>query len=502
MPKQSSWISTARLAHLAMTRLLSGALRRVTLLLAILGAAMVTGCVVNQTKEVQTYRDVLDAHAPKPKPLEPGETLTLERALALANADNEQLASQGETYLQALINKNRAVAAFLPSVSFQPNFTLEQAPKGGATASPGAPSTSAAAAAASAGGYVQQGNVLRRFEAPVVGSMNLSYYNVPTLKGAETTIVQQRQLLLDAQATVLLNVAQTYYQVLISTRQAAVLQDSLALQTARVRDVEGRFKVRLALALEVAQARSAESATQVLLTQADNDVRNGRRTLAVLIGAAQVDGPLVDESVPPEQLAPINTYVEQAVAHRQDLLAAQAAVKAAHYAVDAAVSEYYPSVSLNVAGFLYRENYANATKWDGILLANLPIFSPGTIKADVRTAWSRLRQAALFESYLRRQIEQGVQSAYDNFVTSGSQLTELQREVQAASDAYQQSVQLEKNGLAIPLDVLTAQNTLLNAQLQYASEAFSRTVYYLDLLRAIGDLNPRTPESLVPARRK
>jgi hypothetical protein len=79
-------------------------------------------------------------------------------------ADNELLASQGETYLQSLINKNRAVAAFLPSVSFQPNFTLEQAPKGGATASPGAPSTSAAAAAASSGGYVQQGNVLRRFD--------------------------------------------------------------------------------------------------------------------------------------------------------------------------------------------------------------------------------------------------------------------------------------------------------------------------------------------------
>ena len=91
-----------------------------------------------------------------------------------------------------------------------------------------------------------------------------------------------------------------------------------------------------------------------------------------------------------------------------------------------------------------------------------------------------------------------MQTAYDNFVTSGGQLTELQREVQAASDAYQQSVQLEKNGLAIPLDVLTAQNTLLNARLQYASEAFSRTVYYLDLLRATGDLNPRTPESLRP----
>jgi outer membrane protein TolC len=44
--------------------------------------------------------------------------------------------------------------------------------------------------------------------------------------------------------------------------------------------------------------------------------------------------------------------------------------------------------------------------------------------------------------------------------------------------------------------VLTAQNTLLNSQLQYANEAFSRTIFYLDLIRAIGDLNPRTPLNL------
>jgi len=129
-------------------------------------------------------------------------------------------------------------------------------------------------------------------------------------------------------------------------------------------------------------------------------------------------------------------------------------------------------------------------------VANLPIFTAGTIRADVRDAWSRLRQAALFESYLHREIEQGVRSAYDNLTTSGSVLKELQQEVRASSDAYQQSVQLEKNGLAIPLDVLTAQNSLLNARLQYADEAFSRTVFYLDLIRATGDLSPQAPLGL------
>ena len=63
----------------------------------------------------------------------------------------------------------------------------------------------------------------------------------------------------------------------------------------------------------------------------------------------------------------------------------------------AAFSQYYPSVSLNFNAFLYRENFDDASKWTAVLSANLPIFTAGLIHADVRDAWSGLRQAALLE---------------------------------------------------------------------------------------------------------
>ena len=212
--------------------------------------------------------------------------------------------------------------------------------------------------------------------------MNFSFRNVPLYKAAEIEVAQQRQLLLDAQATILLNVAQTYYQVVIAMRQVGVLQHSLALQDARLADMEGRFKVRLALDLDVAQARSNESATRVLLSHASNDVRNGRRTLALLIGAPQVDGPLVATTLVPDPAISATYYVDRAFARRQDLLAAGDAVKQARYAVKAAIAEYYPTVSLNVAAYLYLENYADASKWNGILSGNLPIFTGGAIRSS------------------------------------------------------------------------------------------------------------------------
>ncbi|MGD1276421.1 MAG: TolC family protein [Tepidisphaeraceae bacterium] len=467
--------------------------------IAMVALAVLAGCV-NQHKEVMTYREVVDAGLPRPRAYQSGQPLSLQRAMALANQDNEQIALGGENYLQALIDKNRAVAAFLPTVSFQPGFTIEQIPPIGST-TPGPITPAQVQSSAKSGGWVVSGNTWHQFNAPVVGAMNLSAASVSNLQTAEQVIVQQRQLLLDAQATVLLNVAEAYYQVLRSEDQVRVLQNSVNVEEARLRDVEGRYANHLALALEVSQTRAQVAGTRAALAQAQSDVRNGRRTLAFLIGVAVVDGPLADDVLVPDRLPAVDAFRASASAGRQDLLAAESAVRAARFAVDSAIAEYYPSVSLNVAGFLYREYFSSASKWDAILMGNLPIFSAGVIEADVRTAWSRLRQAALQQAMLRRQIDQDVQTAYDNLVTADKKLADLALQVQAASDARRQAGQLLNNGLAIPLDVLVAQDTLLNAQLLYTSERFDRTVFYLDLLRITGQLTVHTPEQWPPSTR-
>jgi outer membrane protein len=436
-----------------------------------------------------TYRKVVDAGLPRPRSYQPGQPLSLSRAMALANEDNEQIALQGENYLQAIIAKNRAFAAFLPTVSFQPDYTIEQAGTVGSTT--GVANVSPQVAA-TAGGFTIQGDTWQRLEAPVVGNMNLSFVSYPNLRSTEQTIVQQRQLLIDAQATLLLQVAQTYYQILRSEQQVIVLENSLKVQQARLKDAQSRFENHLALALEVSQTRAQVAATEADLTQAQSDVRNGRHTLAFLIGVSEVDGPLIDEVAVPDQVWSVDEFRADAGIYRQDLLAADSAVRAAKYSVDAAIAQYYPSVSINVAGFLYRQYFSQASKWDAILIANLPIFSAGIIEADVRQAWSRLRQAALYQSELRRQIDRDVQIAYDNLSTSQKLLVSFNEEVKAASDALNQSQQLLSNQLAIPLDVLTAQDTLLTSQLNFTSENFNRTVFYLDLLRITGQLTPTT----------
>src|SRR3954470_8817425 len=119
-------------------------------------ACAVAGCEVDQKKEVAKYRKELDAPATGMAiDYQPGETLTLERALLLANRDNERLAISGENYLQGLIEKDRAAAIFLPTVALEPAYTVTDRANAGTGGAVG-----------TIGGFRPVGSTLRRLRGP------------------------------------------------------------------------------------------------------------------------------------------------------------------------------------------------------------------------------------------------------------------------------------------------------------------------------------------------
>ena len=445
---------------------------------------LLCGCAVDQRKEVATYRKVLDGAAGGAAvDYHPGETLSLQRALLLANRDYERLAIAGEDYLQALIEKDRAAWNFLPTVGLEPSYTVTDRPNTGSSGAVG-----------TIGGFRGVGSTLRRFEAPVVSRVNLfnGFADVARLRGARAEAERLRLRLLDQQALVLLDVAQVYFQILRSERQVGVLEASLRLQEERVRDVEARQQAGLARPLDVSQTRARAAGTRVSLVSAGSDVANGRTTLATLIGVDHVDGPLSydlgEELSAGAPLAPLETFEQRAVEDREDVRAARAAVRAARQDVSRAVAQYYPSVTLNLTGFLYRENFDDASKWTAVLNANLPVFSAGQIEADVRRAWSLLRQAALFESLARREALRDVRLGYETVSSSRERLALLETQVAAAREALEQAEGSYRVGLATNLERLTSQADLLDAELQLATEQFDHALRLLDLKRFTGRL--------------
>lgn len=475
-------------------------LRRRRLLLpptALFVLVSTVGCAVDQEKEVARYQEVLRANLlAREQVFTPGEPLSLRQALDLANRQNERLAIEGENYLQALIERKRAAAAFLPTVSLVPSYSFRETVDNGGGGNGGADD---------GGGGSNASSNDRTFNVPVNANANLfnGFSDVARLRGSARTIEQRRNLLLDLQESVLLDAAQVYYQVLRSERSAEVLASSLKVQEARVRDIQGRQAAGLARPLDVAQTEAQASTTRVTLITARNDVRNGRATLAFLTAAPVQDSPLIDAFDVPTALLPLAELQERAVLERRDLRAASAAVLAARQGVNAAVGQYYPSVTLDLNVFVYRESFPDERTWDGLLRANLPIFSAGLIEADVREAWSFYRQAALVESLLRREVAQQVQLAYQDVRANEDRIAELQVQLRAAQQAFNQADQSYNVGLATNLERVTAQDQLLSAQLQLTSAEFDRTLAYLALARATGELRQRletTPSAPVTTR--
>ncbi len=450
-----------------------------------LGAVMLTGCV-NQKSEIAHYDRILHAHpAATPSQLVVPHVLTLSHAMTMANNNNEHLAIAGENYLQALIAHDRAYATFMPTVGLQPQDFQR---KGFNEA-----------------GFPGIGNLFQThyFDLPLQAQLNLNVLrDARAIQAAGAAAAQQKALLLDLQSNLLLEVAQTYYRVLSEQRSVHVLRRTLRVQKANVASMERKEKAGVALRLSVLQSQADEAATRVQLTTAIGNVSNGRATLAYLIGEPSLAGAvLVSQFNPPQKIATLATLDHTALLDREDLRAAGDAEIVAKRGVSAAVAEYFPTVSLNFNTFLYKESFPSDSWWSGLFSANIPIFEGGMIYQDIRKSWSQLRQAALQRQLLARHILEEVRIARQNWNTSCSLVRNLHTEWRSARAAWRQAQHSYNAGLATNLDVITAQDRALSAQLAYQQARYTKRLNMLNLLRATGRLTWPTVRRLASAEK-
>lgn len=176
---------------------------------------------------------------------------------------------------------------------------------------------------------------------------------------------------------------------------------------------------------------------------------------------------------------------------RPDIRLANHALEEAFYNTQAARAAFFPSISLSgLAGWT---NSAGGIVVDPAgLLLNLvgqltqPIFARGSIKANLKI--SKLAQEDLQKRYVQAVIDAGNQvneAMADYQVASEKQLL-YHRQVQVLYDAYSGTHQLMDNGKASYLEVLTAQESLLTAQLSEAMNMYDAAKAVIALYIALG----------------
>lgn len=452
-------------------------------------AALAWGCAVDQQREVAAYREFAAAGAPAEFAAD--APLSLETALRLAAHHNERIGIEGENLVQALAARRRAAAALLPTLDLFGNSTVrENVGSGGG----GGGGTDSGGSSNTARNTIFDGGLRAQY------TLLTGMTDFAAASALDATIEQRRWLLLDLRETLLIETARAYYSVVVAEQLVRVIESSARVQAERLRDIRGRQEVGFARPLDVAQIESQVSATAVALLNAQNAQRNARSALSLLTGAPVHESPLTDGFAPDSDAGEsLEGLIALGLAHRQDVVAADAAVRAARRTVDAEIGRYYPTVTLNLDYFLTRQSVPTDRDWTALLTLNLPLFSAGRIDADVRAAWSRFRQELLRLSLTRRQAEADVRIAHEQLRSAGLRVKELDRQVRAAAESLRQAEAAYAAGLGTNLERITAQDQALSAELSLARERYALKVAHLELRRSLGTLAADTLADLPPA---
>jgi outer membrane protein TolC len=176
--------------------------------------------------------------------------------------------------------------------------------------------------------------------------------------------------------------------------------------------------------------------------------------------------------------------------NRPDIRLADYAMEEAFYNTQVARSAFFPSITLSgTAGWT---NSAGAVVNPGKILLNAvasltqPIYAQGKLKANLKI--NQLNQEDLINQYVQTVIEAGseVNEALADCQAALEKHGFYERQVEVLKLAYRGTHELMDNGKASYLEVLTAQERLLNAQLNQAVNMYNGAQGLIALYIALG----------------
>ena len=174
---------------------------------------------------------------------------------------------------------------------------------------------------------------------------------------------------------------------------------------------------------------------------------------------------------------------------RPDIRLANFFIEEAFYNVQAARAAFYPSITLTgEAGWTNNGGLVNPGKLLLQLVGQLsqPIFARGQINANYKMA--QLTEENLKKKYVQAVVDAGnqVNEAIADCRAARESHEYYHRQVEVLHEAYNGTHELMDNGKAAYLEVLTAQESLLSAQLNEASNMYNGAQALISLYIALG----------------
>jgi outer membrane protein len=441
--------------------------------LAALAALIVAGSALASDQKV----------APRRGPAVAGAT-TLPMALMQAYQNNPQLNAQRAATRAVDEGVAIALGGYRPRVTATGSLTevyLENFTKSGPTVT--CTATNCGSATVSSYGITATQTLFNGFQ---TGNRT---------RQAEAQVFASREILRTTEQTVLLNAVIAYMNLL---RDAAILElqrSNVTVLEATLRQTRDRFNVGEVTRTDVAQAESRLAAGRSQLLTAESNYTTSRANYRQVIG---VEPGRLTAAMPVDRLSPRNLAGALGRGRTEHPL-----ITAASYNVDVAVFQVkiaegalYPTLTLQgnaqkQIGSTSNLNTASSLTASVTGQLSVPLYQGGGEYATIRQAKEILGQRRLDLDAARDQVQSTVTQAWGLLEAAKAQIEATTSQVNAAEIALNGVREEARVGQRTTLDVLNAQQDLVNARVALVTAQRDRVVASYTLLAAVGGLSPQ-----------
>lgn len=305
-------------------------------------------------------------------------------------------------------------------------------------------------------------------------------------QAAQETVLSTRQSLIDVEQQVLSRAAIAYLSVLLQEETVQIRQNNVDLSSEELRASNDRFEVGEVTRTDVALSEAQLASSRADLADAKGDLSTAQAEYVNAVG--KLPGRTSGQPALPNLPRSQNEAIALAQRNHPAILAAQHQVRALDLSVQQQRANLGPNVSLNAdAGITERFDNDDSIN-DGTveLRLNQPIYAGGRLAASVRRAMASRDASRANLLNVQKNITQGVADAYVRFETATASLTASSERVRASQVAFDGIREEATLGARTTLDVLTAQQDLLDAQLAQVASRTERSLAAYQLLQAQG----------------
>ena len=312
-------------------------------------------------------------------------------------------------------------------------------------------------------------------------------------RAAESQVSGAREALRFLEESVLLSAATVYMDYLRDSAIVEVQKSNVRVLEQTLKQTRDRFNVGEVTRTDVAQSEAQLAAGNTQLLAAQATLTTTRANFRRIIGnepEALAPGSPVDRFLP----ATLPGAVELSLIENPNVTAAMFGIDVNYLQVKVNEGALLPTVSLQASvQQSYEQTLTIFRSFGASAVAQIaaPIYQGGAEYALIRQSKENLAQQRLVLEQTRDQTRANTVTAWGQLVAGKAQVASAQAQVTASEIALNGVREEAKAGQRTTLDVLNAQQALVNARVALVTAQHDRVVASYAVLSAVGRLSPQ-----------